>query len=61
MKDILYSGLIIIVFAFVAGVEFGHWTCEKKWQAECVNRGVAEYGSVTGEWRWKRDAEVLPE
>jgi hypothetical protein len=63
MKDWM---LIVILFTLLAVLLFcsGYISAthtESRWRTECIKRGVAEYDSVTGEWRWKRNTEVLPE
>ena len=37
----------------LAAVAFGNHRAAETWQSECVRRGVAEYDSKTGEWKWK--------
>lgn len=50
-------GCGFIVFLAILTLLFGVARCTEyftnlHWQKECVERGVAEYDDLTGEWKW---------
>ena len=49
--------IAFVAIAFGSGFVFGVDGAGVKWRTECIKRGVAEYDSVTGEWRWKITAD----
>lgn len=64
MSDESKAGcLVVVILAFVGGVictsTFTTETiCNSRWQREAVARGVAEYDSTTGEWKWTVERKV---
>lgn len=64
-----FTGLFVgSLFGLVPGmiifITIGASLSDNNWEKECVNRGVAEYNQITGEWQWKiqpLDAQKEPE
>jgi hypothetical protein len=44
-----------IFISMVVGVIIGAAIVEHCWSRACINHGVAQYNSSTGEWEWKKE------
>ena len=57
MNEVLIGLIIIsgsILFGFVVGFLTGEVEEKDRWRKELIKRGLAEYNSDTGEWKWKQ-------
>jgi hypothetical protein len=54
MKDDFYFWLSM---AFLAGFSIGVACCligaNKQWERKLIEKNLAEYNAITGEWQWK--------
>jgi hypothetical protein len=55
--DLFVNVVVIIAWCSIAVAIFGlgEKFADKKWQKECIDRGVATHDQKTGEWKWKND------
>ena len=45
--------IIMVVMVFLVGGAIGARDTREDYQKQAIEKGFAEYDSVTGEWKWK--------
>ena len=50
-----------VVVGFLIGVAFGLKVMREQDKAVAVNRGYAQYNTVTGDWEWKTKNQITEE
>lgn len=49
----LIAVAVLVILCFFVGVVAGANSEEDQYQKQAIEKGFAEYDSVTGEWKWK--------
>lgn len=65
MRDSDFAGFVVIACIAIAvtlasaclGHEHGRKDAIKEFQQQAIERGVAEYNAMTGEWQWKESKQ----